>query len=189
MLAAWPRAQMACETAGRVSGGAAVQEWQTLPVKERVAVYAYLTAGNASQQMRFHNVRVEALPFNQSDVHGLLGQRAVGPVPPIAKTNKLAAQDGSLTSTEQLSVDAAGTTIRATMAADGAVPQLQGEGAIEGLYTSYQVRRAFPLANPKYNVLDSSPPVIQVKYISWHGPGTFAHTRFKCPAPPVELRD
>ena len=148
-LAEWPRAHKACETAGRVSGGAAVQEWQALPVKERIAVYAYLTAGNASQQMHFHNLRVEALPFNQSDVHGMLGQRAVGPVPPIATSNTLAAHDGSLTSTEQLSADGTGTTIRATVAADGTVPHLQGEGAIEGVYTSYEVRRPFPLCNPQ----------------------------------------
>ena len=103
---------------------------------------------NASQQIHFHNLRVEALPFNQSDVHGMLGQRAVGPVPPIATNNTLAEQDGSPTSTEQLSADGAGTTIRATVAADGTVPHLQGEGAIEGVYTSYEVRRPFPPCNP-----------------------------------------
>ena len=85
---------------------------------------AYLTAGSVSQQMHFHNVRVEAMPFPQSEVHGLLGQRMVGPVPPIATTNKLAARNSSLVSTEQLSTDG-GTTIRATVAADGTVPQLQ----------------------------------------------------------------
>ena len=138
-LTTWPRAYKACKIAGRVSDGAALQEWQSLPVKERVAIYAYLTAGNASQQMHFHNVRVEALPFAQPDVHGFLGQRAVGPVPPIVTPSQLAALDGYVTSTEQISSNA-GTTIRATVAADGTVPQLQGEGAIEGSYRSYQAR-------------------------------------------------
>ena len=142
-LATWARAHKVCKIAERALNPAlavqAVQEWRALPPMDRVATMAYLTAGNASQQMHFHNVRVEALPFAQSEVHGLLGQRAVGPVPPIATPNELAALDGSLTSTEQLSADATGTTIRATVAADGKVPQLQGEGAIEGSYRSYQV--------------------------------------------------
>ena len=142
-LATWARAHTVCKIAERALNPTlavqAVQEWQALPPTDRVATMAYLTAGKASQQMHFHNVRVEALPFAQSEVHGLLGQRAVGPVPPIATPNELAALDGSLTSTEQLSADATGTTIRATVAADGKVPQLQGEGAIEGSYRSYQV--------------------------------------------------
>ena len=146
-LAIWARAHKACEIIARsLSGQEADQELRALAPSDRVAVMAYLTAGNKSRQMHFHNILVESLPFNQSDVHGLLGQRSVGPVPPIAKTNTPAAQEGSFTSTEQLSVDAAGTTIRATVAADGTVPQLQGEGAIEGVYTSYQVRR--PLGSP-----------------------------------------
>ena len=33
------------------------------------------------------------------------------------------------------------------------------------------------------------PSAFQVKHISLHGAGAFAHTRFKCPAPPVESRD
>ena len=144
-LATWTRAHNACTIAKRALSPAravqALQEWHALPPKDRVATMAYLTAGNASQQMHFHNVRVESLPFAQSEVHGLLGQRAVGPVPPIATPNELAALDGSLSSTEQLSADATGTTIRATVPADGTAPQLQGEGAIEGSYRSYQARR------------------------------------------------
>jgi len=167
-LARWSRAHKACEVIARsLSGQEVSQELRALSRSDRVAVMAYLTAGNKSQQMHFHNVLVEALPFPQSDVHGLLGQRSVGPVPPILTANKLAAHDdGSFISTEQLSVDATGTTIRATVAADGTVPLLQGEGAIEGVYTSYQV-----------------------KHISLHGAGAFAYTRFNCPAPPVESRD
>ena len=145
-LATWARANTACDILARVSRGAAVQEWQALPPQDRQAVLAYLTAGNKSQQMNFHNVRVEALPFAQSDVHGMLGQRAVGPVPPIMTPIQLASLDGSITSTEQLSPNA-GTTIRATVAADGTVPLLQGEGAIEGSYRSYQARQpSQPLA-------------------------------------------
>ena len=104
--------------------------------------------GNASQQMHFFNVQIDKLPFAQPDVHGLLGQRAVGPLPPMATTNELlAALDGALMSTEQPS-PGAGTTIRATVAADGAAaaapPMLQGEGAIEGSYLSYKVRSPSP---------------------------------------------
>ena len=147
-LATLARAHKACETIARVLGGLATeQEAQGIPQQDRVAVMAYLTAGNTSQQMHFHNVRVEAMPFPQSEVHGLLGQRAVGPVPPIATTNKLAARNGSLVSTEQLSADGS-TTIRATVAADGTAPPLQGEGAIEGPYTSYNVRRPSSLWSP-----------------------------------------
>ena len=95
-------------------------------------------------------VQIDKLPFAQPDVHGLLGQRAVGPFPPMATTNELlAALDGALMSTEQPS-PGAGTTIRATVAADGAAaaaapPMLQGEGAIEGSYLSYKVRSPSPL--------------------------------------------
>ena len=149
-LARWSRAHTACEVIARsLSGQEVSQELRALSRSDRVAVMAYLTAGNTSQQMHFHNVLVEALPFPQSDVHGLLGQRSVGPVPPILTANKLAAHDdGSFISTEQLSVAATGTTIRATVAADGTVPLLQGEGAIEGVYTSYQVRQPLSAAPP-----------------------------------------
>merc|ERR1719272_2574422 len=152
---------------GAPSGGAATQEWLALPSADRLAVLSYLTAGKASQQMHFFNVQIDKLPFAQPDVHGLLGQRAVGPFPPMATTNELlAALDGALMSTEQPS-PGAGTTIRATVAADGAAaaPMLQGEGAIEGSYLSYKV-----------------------KYVSDHGPSSFAYSRFKCAAPPVEAQ-
>jgi len=172
-LAKWPHVLTACDTLARMhaaptSGGAASQEWRALPSADRLAVLSYLTAGNASQQMHFFNVQIDKLPFAQPDVHGLLGQRAVGPLPPMATTNELlAALDGALMSTEQPS-PGAGTTIRATVAADGAAaaapPMLQGEGAIEGSYLSYKV-----------------------KYVSDHGPGSFAYSRFKCAAPPVEV--
>ena len=182
------RAHKACETIARVlSGLATKQEAQGLPLTDRVAVNAYLAAGNTSQQMHFHNVRVEAMPFPQSEVHGLLGQRVVGPVPPIT-TDKLAAQNGTLASTEHLSADGS-STIRATVAADGTAPQLQGEGAIEGPYTSYNVRRPpYPVGVP-CPAHRPCPSVFQVKYISLHGPGAFPYTRFKCAAPPVESRD
>ena len=52
-----------------------------LPVEERVAVLAHLTAGNASRQLHFHHVNVRALPHRQGQVHGLLGQRAISPKP------------------------------------------------------------------------------------------------------------
>ena len=64
-----------------------------------------------------------------------------------ADPNQLAALDGALMSTERPS-PGAGTTIRATVAADGAAaaapPMLQGEGAIEGSYLSYKVRSPSP---------------------------------------------
>ena len=117
--------------------------------------------------MHFFNVQLDALPFAQASVHGLLGQRAVGIPPPMALANELLpALDGALMSTEQPS-PGAGTTIRAAVAADGAPlspPRLQGEGAIEGSYRSYKV-----------------------KFVSDHGPGSFAYSRFKCAAPPVEV--
>ena len=93
--------------------------------------------------MHFFNVQLDALPFAQASVHGLLGQRAVGIPPPMALANELLpALDGALMSTEQPS-PGAGTTIRAAVAADGAPPsppRLQGEGAIEGSYRSYKVK-------------------------------------------------
>ena len=163
------RAHKACETIARVlSGLASEQEVQGIPQRDRVAVMAYLTAGNASQQMHFHNVLIEAMPFPQSEVHGLLGQRAVGPVPPIT-THKLAARNGTLTSTEHLSADGS-TTIRATVAADGTAPRLQGEGAIEGAYHSYNVRWPPSLWSP----LPRAPTLPfcvpgQVHFVAWPG--------------------
>ena len=104
--------------------------------------------------MHFFNVQLDALPFAQASVHGLLGQRAVGIPPPMALANELLpALDGALMSTEQPS-PGAGTTIRATVAADGTVPLLQGEGAIEGSYRSYQARQpSQPLAPPHVPIL------------------------------------
>ncbi len=69
--------------------------------------------------------------------------------------NQLAALDGALMSTERPS-PGAGTTIRATVAADGATaaapPLLQGEGAIEGSYLSYKV------CSPSPPDLTTTPP-------------------------------
>ena len=92
-LAKWAHAHTACRVIARAhaspDGSAAVKEWQALPAPDKIAVLAYLTNGNASQQMHFYNVRVESLPYAQPEVHGLLGQRAVGPYPPMATTNEL----------------------------------------------------------------------------------------------------
>ena len=174
------------------TGHGAVQAWRALPSPDRLAVLAYLTAGNASQQMHFFNVRTDSMPFAQRDVHGLLGQRAIGPVRPIMTTNELrAVLDGSVTSTELLSAGA-GTTIRASVTADGAVPQLQGEGAIEGTYRSYQVREPHHhTTSLNQSVPDAMHRIsrCQVKFVSSHGLGAFAYSRFKCAAPPVESRE
>ena len=91
-LVNWPQAHTACKALARMTASpapSAAEEWRALPSADRLAVLSYLTAGNASQKMHFFNVQVETLPFAQPDVHGLLGQRAVGPYPPMATTNEL----------------------------------------------------------------------------------------------------
>lgn len=163
----WPRAVRACEvTQAYAQGEASLAEWQALGKNDRAALFAYFTAGNHSKQLSFHNVNVDSLaPYAQHEVHGLLGQRAISPAPmkqpPVEQPgggkeqSELAAQ-ASTTISAALGLGGGGvgtsSTIRATVQADG---QQQGEGAIVGSYRDYQV-----------------------KWVSSHGPGAFAHSRF-----------
>ena len=180
-LLQWVRALRACETwHAVVRGDKPLDAWQGLPAEERVATLAYLTGGNASQQMHFHNVRIdELLHADQSDVHGLLGQRSIRPAPmapqegqrPMCSASsaadarseerselaELAASTIMATMGADGSVGGVGTTLRAAVAADG---RHQGEGAIEGTYRDYRVQQ-----------------------IGSHGPDAFAYSRFDCRAP------
>ena len=180
-LSLWVRALHACETwHAVVRGDEPLDAWQGLPAEERVATLAYLTGGNASQQMHFHNVRIdELLHAAQSDVHGLLGQRSIRPAPMAPQEGQrqvrsassaadarseerselaeLAASTIMATTGSDGSVGGVGTTRRAVVGADG---RHQGEGAIEGTYGDYRVQQ-----------------------IGSHGPGAFLYSRFNCPAP------
>ena len=164
---AWKRALRACETLRDVLRGASpLAAWLALPEQDRVATLARATSGNRTRQLHFYNALVEALPYVQGDVHGLLGQRSVSPTPmrgPAAwGPNPL----GALAlSTAQLQTNNDGAaaggggsagTLQVAIDADG---HHQGEGAIEGSYRDYQVR-----------------------YVSSHGPGTHKHSRFVCGA-------
>ena len=180
-LAPWARALRACETwHAVVRGDEPMEAWRGLPAGDRVATMAYLTGGNASRQMHFHNVRInELLHAAQSDVHGLLGQRSIRPAPmtseegdrpagfvaadtPLEERSKLAELATStimaVTGADG-SVDGVGTTLHAVAAANG---RHQGEGAIEGTYKDYRVEQ-----------------------IGSHGPGAFRYSRFSYPPPKV----
>ena len=160
-------------------GESPLAAWLALPAYDRIATLARAASGNRTRQLRFYNTLVEALPFAQRDVHGLLGQRsvspapmrasAVGPSPPLRSSVPPTPQSlpyqrhplGPLAlSTAQLQEASAGGssagTLQVVIGADGAH---QGEGAIEGSYRDYQVR-----------------------YVSSHGPGAHKHSRFVCGA-------
>ena len=104
------------------------------------------------------------LSIQSHQVHGLLGQRAISPAPmkqpPVEQPGGAEGQGEQLAPTTTLSAAlglggggvGTSTTIRAAVGADG---HLQGEGAIAGSYRDYQVR-----------------------WISSHGPGAFAYSRF-----------
>jgi len=180
-LAPWARALRACETwHAVVRGDEPMEAWRGLPAGDRVATLAYLTGGNATRQMHFHNVRInELLNAAQSDVHGLLGQRSIRPAPmtseeghrpagfiaadtPLEERSKLAELTASTimaATGADGSVDGVGTTLHAVAAANG---RHQGEGAIEGTYQDYRVEQ-----------------------IGSHGSGAFRYSRFSCPPPKV----
>ena len=164
LAAGWGRARRACELLRAVlRREAPVESWQALPNEDRVATLARLTDGNTSRQLFFYNALIEALPYAQGDVHGLLGQRSVSPSPMRAAASVAPNPLGALAlSTAQLQAanGAAGGgsagTLQVAIDADG---HHQGEGEIEGLYRDYRVR-----------------------YISSHGPGAHTHSRFVCGA-------
>ena len=106
---------------------------------------------------------LEALPYAQRDVHGLLGQRSVSPSPmrgPAAwgpnPLGALALSTAQLHAANGAAGGGSAGTLQVAIDADG---HHQGEGAIEGSYRDYGVR-----------------------YISSHGPGAPKHTRFVCGA-------
>ena len=75
-LSLWVRALHACETWHAVlRGDEPLDAWQGLPAEERVATLAYLTGGNASQQMHFHNVRIEGGVDDESPLRAVHPQR------------------------------------------------------------------------------------------------------------------
>ena len=164
-LKEWPRAERACKVMRAYARGeATLAAWQALGENDRLALSAYFTAGNRSKQLHFHNLHIDSLtPYTQSEVSGLLGQRAISPAPmtqpPVeqpggAEGEQLAPPTTTLSAALGLGGGGVGTstTIRAAVGADG---HLQGEGAIAGSYRDYQV-----------------------KWISSHGPGAFAYSRF-----------
>ena len=120
---------------------------------------------NRSKQLHFHNVQIDSLgPYAQHEVHGLLGQRAISPVPllvptelpPVGGVETAASELSKAAATSALSVTAslggatdgisAGTTIRAAVQADGEqhAHWVQGEGAIVGTYVDYKARAPAP---------------------------------------------
>ena len=88
----------------------------------------------------------------------MLGQRAISPAPMMQPSVEQSEPAAPTTTTLVAALGLGGggvgtsTTIRAAVGADG---HLQGEGAIAGSYRDYQV-----------------------KWISSHGPGAFAYSRF-----------
>ena len=160
------RALRACEAwRAFVRGEAPLEAWLALPNKDRTATVARLTAGNKTRQLHFYNALVEALPFAQRDVHGLLGQRSVSPSPMRTTAAVGPSPLGVLAlSTAQLrrEMSAGGSSAGTMQVVIGADGQHQGEGAIEGSYRDYQVR-----------------------YVSSHGPDAHMHSRFVCGAGPL----
>ena len=163
------RALRACEVLRAVvRGEAPLAAWLALPDADRIGTMARLTAGNKTRQLHFYNALVEALPYAQRDVHGLLGQRSVSPSPMRAVAavgpnplGALALSTAQLQATTGAAGGAGGGggsagTLQVAIDADG---HHQGEGAIEGSYRDYRVR-----------------------YISSHGPGAHKHSRFVCGA-------
>ena len=159
-LEQWARALRACEVARAYARGQVpIAAWQRLGATDRTALLAFFTAGNRSKQFHFHNVRLSSFgPLKQHEVHGLLGQRAISPVPmraPVEQQSGDAAwQESPLAApyatTLAASLELGGggggggggsggsvyMTLRTAVSAEG---QLQGEGAIEGSFRDYQV--------------------------------------------------
>jgi len=157
------RALRACEVwLAVVRGEAPLAAWQALPEADRIGTMARLTAGNKTRQLHFYNALVEALPFAQRDVHGLLGQRSVSPSPMRTTAAVGPSPLGVLAlSTAQLrrEMSAGGSSAGTMQVVIGADGQHQGEGAIEGSYRDYQVR-----------------------YVSSHGLDAHKYARFLCGA-------
>ena len=155
------RALRACEVwLAVVRGVAPLSAWLALPEADRIGTMARLTAGNKTRQLHFYNALVEAVPYAQRDVHGLLGQRSVSPAPMRASALGPSPLGPLALSTAQLREASAGGSSAGTLQiAIGADGQHQGEGAIEGSYRDYQVR-----------------------YVSSHGPDAHMHSRFVCGA-------
>ena len=150
-------------------------------------------------------VRIDALGTRSArcrttpQVHGLLGQRAISPTP--MGGGALRGPQGGILATLAASAasgdarpgdEGVGTTLRASVRADGTPahhPHHQGEGAIEGVYTDYQVcvrRVAAHGRDASYIPLHPShTPLIQVRRVSAHGRDAFAHSRFECPVAPA----
>jgi len=170
-LKLWPRAARACNvTRAYYRDEAPLAAVQDLGVNDRVASLAvFNAASHGSKRLHFHNIHIHSLaPYTQHEVHGVLGQRAISPAPmtqpPVEQPGggegqrTLAALD-TTTFSAALGLGGGGvgtsTTVRAAVQVDG---RLQGEGAIVGSYRDYQV-----------------------KWVSSHGPGAFAYSRFtKC---------
>ena len=80
-LKAWPRAVRACEvTQASARGEASLAEFQALSTNERMALFAFFTAGNRSKQLHFHNVCMRSLctPISSS-LHFLCTPRSAPP--------------------------------------------------------------------------------------------------------------
>jgi len=169
----------ACEVARAAARGEApMTAWTNLSKLEKVILNAHFNRNdnnNRSKQLHFHNVQLDSLhPYAQNEVHGLLGQRAISPAPmqapiefdPLGGDGIAPSELSMLASQSALSAAptmgggggvGAGTTIHAVVQPDGEQRShwTQGEGAIVGSYRDYQV-----------------------KWVSSHGPGDFAYSRF-----------
>ena len=158
---AWKRARRACETLSEVlRGESPLAAWLALPAQDRIATLARASSGNRTRQLRFYNALVQALPYAQGDVHGLLGQRSVSPAPMRATAvgpNPLGALALSTVQLQGATGAGGGGSAGTLQIAVGADGHHQGEGAIEGSYLDYQVR-----------------------YVSSHGPDAHKHSRFVC---------
>ena len=158
---AWTRARRACETLREVlRSESPLAAWLALPEYDRVATLARAASGNRTRQLRFYNALVEALPYAQRDVHGLLGQRSVSPSPmratAAAEPSRLGAFALPTSQLQEASAAGSAGTMQIAIGADG---HHQGEGAIEGSYRDYQV-----------------------PWVSSHGPDAHKHSRFACGA-------
>ena len=128
----WPAARRACdEVAMHQAAGAArysnstAEKWLTILRKHKPHPDA--------RHYPFTHVTIRSLGYEQREVHGLLGQRAIEPPrpPPGAA---IAAARGA----EQASSAGHGAH-RALVSPTGSYASTQGEGYIEGSYTDYEV--------------------------------------------------
>jgi len=128
----WPEAKRACaEVAAHQMGGAARHSNST--IEKWLGILRLHKPHPDARRYPFTHVMIRSLGYEQREVHGLLGQRAIDPPrpPPGAA---IAAARGA----EQASSAGHGAH-RALVSPTGSYASTQGEGYIEGSYTDYEV--------------------------------------------------